>query len=400
VIADLARFTIGALAGYRLRVSLTLLSMTIGVAAVIVLTGLGEGARIYVTGQFAGLGSHLLIVLPGRAETVGAAPPLLGETPRDLTIEDAIALTRSPEIRRVAPVQLGAAPVSYGGLEREITVIGSTAEMEPIRHLELGGGTFLPAGGADIQTPVAVIGATVREELFGRTNPLGKWIRVGDRRFKVVGIVRSSGQSIGLDLDEMVVIPVASAQSLFDTFSLFRILVEARSREAIPRAKAAITEIIKRRHDGEDDVTIITQDAVLSTFDRVLRSLTFAVGGIAAISLGVAAVLVMNVMLVSVTQRTSEIGLLKALGATPRRILVFFLAEAAALSLAGGLVGIAAGYAAVWAAGQIYPALPLSPPLWAVAAAMGIAAATGLLFGLLPARRAAALDPVAALNRA
>ncbi len=398
--ADLLRFTLGALAGYRLRVALTLLSMMIGVAAVIVLTGLGEGARIYVTDQFASLGSHLLIVLPGRSETVGAAPPLLGETPRDLTIEDALALARSPEIRRVAPIQLGAAPVSYGGLEREITVIGTTSEMEPIRHLELGGGSFLPPGGPGIQTPVAVIGATVREELFGNASPLGKWIRVGDRRFRVIGIIRSSGESIGLDLDEMVMIPVASAQSLFDTFSLFRIMVEARSREAIPRAAAAITEIITQRHDGEDDVTIITQDAVLNTFDRVLRALTYAVGGIAAISLGVAGVLVMNVMLVSVTQRTAEIGLLKALGAEPRKILIFFLSEAAALSLAGGLAGIAGGYAAAWAIGRVYPALPIAPPVWAVAAAMAIAAATGLAFGLLPARRAAALDPVAALSKA
>ncbi len=398
--ADLVRFTLGALAGYRLRVALTLLSMTIGVAAVIVLTGLGEGARIYVTNQFASLGSHLLIVLPGRSETVGSAPPLLGETPRDLTIDDALALARSPEVRRVAPLQLGAAPVSYGGLEREIMVIGTTSEMEAIRHLEMGGGSFLPPGGPNIQTPVAVIGATVKEEIFGNVSPLGKWIRVGDRRFKVIGIIRSSGQSIGFDLDEMVMIPVASAQSLFDTFSLFRIMVEARSREAIPRAAAAITGIIKQRHDGEDDVTIITQDAVLNTFDRVLRALTYAVGGIAAISLGVAGVLVMNVMLVSVTQRTAEIGLLKALGATPRKILIFFLCEAAALSLAGGLAGIAGGYAAAWAIGRAYPALPIAPPLWAVAAAMATAAATGLAFGLLPARRAAALDPVAALSKA
>ncbi|HXI02437.1 MAG TPA: ABC transporter permease [Candidatus Saccharimonadales bacterium] len=397
---DLLRFTYGVLAGFRLRVVLTLLAMMIGVAAVIVLTGLGEGARLYVMDQFAGLGSHLLIVLPGRTETVGAAPPLLGETPRDLTVEDALALLRNADVRRVAPIQLGAATVSHGGRGREITVIGTTSEMRPIRHIKMGGGIFLPPAGAGVQMPVAVIGATVRKEIFGETSPLGQWIRVGDRRFRVIGVVRSSGSSIGLNLDEMVVIPVASAQSLFDTYSLFRILVEARSREAIPRAREAVIETMKRRHEGEDDVTVITQDALLSTFDRVLRALTLAVGGIAAISLAVAGVLVMNVMLVAVSERTAEIGLLKALGATRGRILVFFLTEAAALSLVGGVAGILAGYGAAGVVGWIYPALPIVPPSWAVAAAMLTAAATGLLFGYLPARRAAAMDPVLALAHA
>jgi putative ABC transport system permease protein len=345
---DLLRFTLGVLAGYRLRAALTLLAMMIGVAAVVVLTGLGEGARLYVKDQFAGLGTHLLIILPGRSETVGAAPPLIGETPRDLTIEDALALVRSPEVRRIAPVVVGAAPVSYGGREREMTVIGTTSEMRPIRRLKMGGGLFLPSGSPHAETPVAVVGATVKKELFLDASPLGEWIRIGDRRFRVIGVIRSSGRSLGVDLDEIVLIPVASAQSLFNTFSLFRVMVEARSREAIPRAREAVREIIQRRHDGEDDITVITQDAILGTFDRILGALTVAVGGIASISLVVAGVLVMNVMLVSVSQRTGEIGLLKALGATRGKILLFFLSESAALSLTGGVAGIGAGHLAAW----------------------------------------------------
>jgi putative ABC transport system permease protein len=398
MIADLIRYTTGVLAGYRLRAALTLLAMTIGVAAVVVLTALGEGARRYVMAEFSGLGTHLLIVLPGRSETVGGAPAPFIETPRDLTIDDALILMRSPEIRRVAPVAVGAAPVSYGGREREMTVLGSTAEMQAIRHIKMGSGRYLPRGNPHMQSPVAVVGTKVRDELFAGKSPLGEWIRIGDRRFRVIGVIASRGRSLGLDMDDIVVIPVASAQSLFNSFSLFRIFVEASSREAIPRAREAIRETIRIRHEGEEDVTVVTQDALLSTFDRILGTMTLAVAGIAAISLFVAGVLIMNVMLVSVSERTSEIGLLKALGATRLQIIIFFMAEAAALSLLGGFVGIAAGHAGAWLIGEIYPALPVTPPMWAILAALGTATGTGLLFGVLPARRAARMDPVTALG--
>ncbi len=395
---DVLRFALGSLTGYRMRTALTLLSMAIGVAAVVVLTALGEGARRYVTGEFASLGTHLLIVLPGRTETVGGAPPLLAETPRDLTIDDAVSLARHRSIRRVAPIALGAAEVSHGSRSREVTIIGSTHDLKEIRRIELGGGKFLPPGNAHSQAPVAVVGAKIRKELFGNASPLGRWIRIGDRRFRVIGISTSEGRSLGLDLEEMVIVPVAAAQEMFNTFSLFRIMTEAGSRQSIPRARQDILSTIRQRHDGEEDVTVITQDAVLKTFDRVLRALTYGVGGIAAISLAVAGVLVMNVMLVSVAERTAEIGLLKAVGSSPAQILRLFLAEAVLLSLSGGLVGLAVGYLGASALGRMYPALPIQPPIWAVVAALTTALATGLIFGVLPARRAADLDPVSALS--
>jgi len=395
--ADVVRFATGALKGYRLRTLLMLLAMAIGVASVVLLTALGEGARRYVTGQFSALGTHLLIVLPGRAETAGAHPPLMGETPRDLTLDDALALTRARSIRRVAPVTLGGAPVSHGQRERESVVIGTTADFLPIRQLRLSQGRFLPKGNPHRGTPVCVIGGKLRRELFGNAPALGKWLRIGDRRFRVIGLLASEGRSIGLDLQDVIVIPVASAQTLFNTPSLFRILAEARSRDDILPAKSAITTIIKQRHEGEDDVTVITQDAVIATFDRIFRALTYTVGGVAAISLAVAGLLIMNVMLVAVAQRTPEVGLLKALGAPPLQILALFLAEAGLLSLGGAAAGLAIGSAAVWLTGQLYPVLPMMVPWWAAAAAVGVAMVTGLMFGVLPARRAAALDPVAAL---
>ena len=375
-----------------------LLAMSIGVASVVVLTALGEGARRYVVGEFASLGTHLLIMLPGRTETTGGAPPLFGETPRDLTLDDALALLRERSIRRIAPLTVGNAPVSFGSREREVTVIGATHDFFPIRHLTIGSGQALPAIDPQRGATVAVIGSGLRRELFGSQQVLGQWVRINDRRFRVIGVIGEGGESLGQNLDEMTVIPVASAQSLFDSPSLFRILIEARSKDDIARAKQAAREIIRQRHDGEDDVTIITQDALLSTFDKILRALTYTVGGIAAISLAVAGILIMNVMLVAVSQRVAEIGLMKALGASRGQVLRIFLVEAVMLATSGALTGLLIAAAGIGVLRHLFPAFPLSAPLWAPLAAVAVAVGAGLLFGVLPARRAARLDPVQALT--
>lgn len=397
---DTVGFALGTLRGYRLRVGLMLTAMAIGVASVVVLTSLGEAARRYIVDEFAALGTHMLIVLPGRSETAGVGPSMfLGETPRDLTIADAMALTRSSRVRRVAPINVGSAPAAWGGRERDVAILGTTRDYLAIRRFKMAQGKFLPPGDPETAQAVCVIGTTVRDELFGKTKALGEWLRIGDRRFRVIGILASEGQSIGVDTADLIIVPVASAQSLLNTASLFRILVEARSREQIPAAKRHVIAILKARHQGEEDVTVVTQDAVLATFDKILKALTLAVAGIASISLAVAGVLIMNVMLVSVTQRTGEIGLLKALGAPAQQILRLFLAEAGMLSLIGATLGLVLGEIGSWFIGRLYPSLPVGAPWWAVTAAVGMALITGLLFGILPARRAARLDPVRALQR-
>jgi putative ABC transport system permease protein len=396
---DVLGFGLRALRGYRVRSALMLLAMAIGVAAVVVLTSLGEGARRYVVEQFASLGTHLLIVLPGRSETTGGPPPLFGETPRDLTLGDALALLRSRVVREVAPIVVGSAPISWQGREREGTVLGSTAELYTLRHLRLARGRFLPPGEPERGAPVCVLGDKLKQELFTNRRALGQWVRIGESRFRVIGVLAPRGQSLGVDIGEVAIIPVASAQVLFNTPSLFRLLVQARSREAIPRAKQAIQELIRIRHEGEDDITVITQDALLATFQRIFRALTFTMGGIAGISLAVAGILIMNVMLVAVSQRTAEIGLLKALGASATQVMTLFLSEAAMLSLLGAALGLAVALTGNLAIARLFPDFPISAPAWAQAGAVGIALLTGLVFGVLPARRAARLDPVAALSR-
>jgi putative ABC transport system permease protein len=258
-------------------------------------------------------------------------------------------------------------------------------------------GSFLPAGEIDRDMAVCVLGSKVRSELFPHGPAVGATVRIGERRFRVIGILGDSGRSIGFDLQEIVVIPVSSALQLFNSGSLFRIMITARDRDAMPRLQRAVRAQLAERHQGEEDVTVVTQDAVLATFNRIFTALTLTLAGIASISLAVAGILIMNVMLVAVSQRTSEVGLMKALGARGSQITALFLAEAVLLSIVGACLGLAVGYAADWVIGRIYPALPMGPPIWAVVLAVLIAVASGVVFGLLPARRAARLDPVVAL---
>jgi putative ABC transport system permease protein len=397
---DTARFAFGAAAGNRLRTALLMLAMSIGVAAVVMLTSLGDGARRYVINEFSSLGTNLVIVLPGRTQTGGFSPQnVITGTPRDLTVEDALAVRRASAVRRVAPIIVGTSEISGGGRLRETIVVGTVADYFPLRNFSMAQGHFLPDEDWTRGSPVIVLGAKVRADLFAGTPTLGQFVRIGDRRFRVIGVLGTSGMGLGMNTDELAFVPVATALQMYNTNTLFRILVEARNREAIPIAKDQVREMIRVRHGGEEDVTTITQDAVLATFDRLLGTLTLGVAGIAAISLAVAGILVMNVMLVSVSQRTSEIGLLKALGATESAVRNAFLTEAAMLSSAGALIGYALGQFGAWVIRTLYPTLPAYPPQWAVIAALGTALVTGLLFGALPARRAAALDPVTALAK-
>ncbi|NCN23406.1 MAG: peptide ABC transporter permease [Gallionellales bacterium CG_4_10_14_3_um_filter_54_96] len=395
---DLLDFASTSLRGSRSRTLLMILAMSIGVAAVVVLTALGEGARRYVVNQFSSLGTNLVLVFPGRTETAGINPGmLLGQIPRELSLDDAEALLKSPAVKRIAPLTIGTSEISRAALNREVVVLGSTSELLTVRHMSLGQGQFLPAGDIHSSASVCVLGNKIKHELFGNESGIGAWVRLGDRRFRVIGVMARQGESMGFNTDEIVIVPVSSAHLLFNTSGLFRILVEAKSRDALEPAKRAAEKILMERHNNERDVTVVTQDAVLKTFDRILRALTLAVGGIAAISLAVAGVLIMNVMLIAVSQRVKEIGLLKALGAPAAEIRKLFFAEAILLSGIGSVAGLILGEIGVLAIGKLYPSLPVVAPWWAVLAALLTSLVTGVLFSVWPARRAARLDPVTAL---
>lgn len=395
---DLARFTWQALTGHRLRSLLSLLGVAIGVTAVVVLTALGEGARRFVIAEFASIGTNLLITLPGRTETSGAMPGVIG-VPNDLTLADAAAVRRLlPGALAIAPVMLGTETVAAGERRRQVAVIGTTADYLKALDLPLGRGSFLPASEADRGAPITVLGNRVARELFGAKNPVGEVVRVGDWRLRVIGVMAPIGTKIAIDFDEVVFVPVATASRIFNRSALFRILVSVNAYSELAATRERVRRLLIERH-GEEDFTLFTEEALVSTFDAIFNVLTLALGAIAAISLTVAGIGIMNVMLVAVSERTREVGLLRALGVERRQIAAVFLAEAVVLSGAGGALGLGGGLLLVRLLIQVYPTFPAAPPGWAVAAALSVAVTVGGVFGLLPARRAARLDPVLALAR-
>lgn len=395
--SDVLTFTWRALSRHALRTALSLVGVAVGVTAVVLLTALGEGARRYVVDQFASIGSNLLIVVPGKVETTGGIPGV-GGAPNDLTLADAEAIEQQVgAVRRVAPVAAGTETVSHGGRSREVALIGATAAFAEVRRLTVARGSFLPEGESRRGRPVAVLGDTLARELFPGRSPLGEVVRIGAWRFRVIGVLEPTGTQLGMNVDEVVVVPVATAMKMLDRTSLFRVMVAVAPGADLEAAEERVVALLAERHD-EEDVTVLTQDSVVGAVSGILDALSLAVAAIAGISLAVAGIGILNVMLVSVSERTGEIGLLKALGAGRRQVLAVFLVEATLLSTAGGLVGLGIGYGLARLLARLFPALPASPPVWAVAAALGLAVVVGTVFGLLPARRAADLEPVDALR--
>lgn len=394
---ELVLFAGRAVAGHRLRTGLSLLGVAIGVSAVLVLTALGEGARRYVVNQFASLGTNLVIVIPGHTDTTGEMPGV-GGTPHDFTLDDSRAIEREiPQVRRVAPVVASTVDVSHGQYSRQVALIGTTASYIQMRDITMERGNFLPPMELHRGAPMVVLGYTLAHDLFRGADPIGAIIRVGEWRMRVIGVLAKQGTNLGVNLDEIVMVPVATAMRMSNRGSLFRCIVEVRAHADLTEAKHKISALLTERH-GELDTTTLTQDAVLATFSQILQVLTLAVAAIAAISLTVAGIGIMNVMLVAVAERTREIGLLMAVGVERRQILSTFLTEAGILATAGGVVGILVGEALVRLLVALYPAFPAYAPLWAIIASLAVSLSIGLLFGFLPARRATRLEPVLALR--
>jgi putative ABC transport system permease protein len=279
-----------------------------------------------------------------------------------------------------------------------MAVLGSTPEFLEARELRIAQGQFLPSGDVERGSPVVVLGHMTARELFPGQQPLGQVVRIGEWRMRVIGVLAEIGTQLGVKMDDVVIVPVATGMKMFNRSSLFRILVKVRSPKDLDGACDQVIAILTERHD-EEDVTCITQKAVISTFSSILQTLTLVLVAIGAISLTVAGIGVMNVMLVTVSERTEEIGLLRALGATRGNILGVFLVEAVMLAGLGGIVGLLVGLSGVHLLTWWYPAVPASAPAWAIGAALGLAVTLGGIFGVVPARRAAKLDPIMALQR-
>jgi putative ABC transport system permease protein len=395
---DLLHFNMQVFTRHRWRTSMLAFCIVLGVASVVLLTSLGESARRYVQREFAMLGNDLLIILPGKKQTSGGGVPMYGTSPRDLTLSDAQHIARLAAVKSVAPIIAGSGAASYKSRNRDVIVIGSTVGFLQARKLNLAMGRGLPVDAESVARPVAIIGSKLKNELFAGHNPLGKMLTIDDYRYQVVGVLAKRGESLGLDMSDMVILPVLSAEALFDTPALFRILVELHAVSDRQRVIDEIYKIIKQRHQNEEDITIITQQSIMQAFNNILLTLTAVIGLLAAISLVVAGILIMNLSLISVQQRRAEIGLLKALGASSQLIQRLFIWESLMLVAGASIIGLTSAQLIVFAANKWLPILDFVTPLWSHLIALSVALLTGLLFSWLPARKAAMVSPVEVLR--
>ncbi len=404
------RTALRSLAANKLRSALTMLGIIIGVAAVITLLAVGQGVESFVRAQFESIGTYVLFVIPGQLEE--GLPSARNRSPHPLTMGDARALQdpiRAPSVQRVAPVLQKSARASYRKKEIVAQILGVTPDYFTIRNWPAVEGRLFTEEEVAGHTRVATIGTLVRDRLFRDIDPIGKTIRINNVPFKVIGVMEEKGGGGFGSEDLRVFVPITTAQTRLFRGRTYRgdyvvsaILVSAVSEEAMEDAAQEITQILRERHDirylDEDDFTVINQKDLINIFGDITRVLTIFLGAIAAISLIVGGIGIMNIMLVSVTERTREIGLRKAVGARRRDILLQFLIEAVILSLIGGFVGIMLGVAGAFLVSQFAGDFQARVTIEAVALATGFSAAVGLFFGIYPATRAARLHPIEALR--
>lgn len=396
LLADFLRFTYGSLKAHRLRTLLTALGIAVGIASVILLTSIGEGLHRFVVAEFTQFGTNLINVSPGRIQTHGASLGAVNAV-RPLSIEDALALKRAPYVQVSDPVVQGNADVKYFGRSRRVTLYGVGPDFAEALKMRLASGEFLPQEDPRSARAFAVLGSKVAREFFGGENPLGSRIRVGGERYRVVGVMQSKGQVLGFDLDDTVFIPVQRALEMFNRESLMEIHVTYEPTAPLAEVEQGIKRILIARH-GTEDFTVTPQQKMLEVFGTVLDAITFAVAAIGAISLVVGGVSILTILTIAVAERTSEIGLLRAVGATQQRILLLFLGEAALLAALGGTAGLLLGWGAALLLEFALPALPVHTPWSYALLAELVAVVVGLAAGVLPARRAARLDPLEALR--
>ncbi len=393
---DALRLALRAMTAQRLRSFLTLLGIAVGIAAVILLTSIGEGIHRFVLGEFTQFGTNNITVVPGKTKT-GGTPSGLPSSARPLSLEDAAALERLPHVVAVTPNARGNSEVEGNGRTRRTLIYGVNSQMPAVFRGKLRSGQFLPADDAGSARAFVVLGAKLKNELYGAENPLGQRLRIGGLHFRIVGVMEAKGQFLGIDLDDTAFIPAGRALELFNREGVDEINLSAE--EGVPSAivARAIKERLTARH-GHEDFTIVTQEEMLKTLGNILDVLTLAVGALGGISLLVGGVGIVTIMTIAVAERTGEIGLLVALGAPRRTILGLFLGEAVVLSGLGGILGLLLGLGLAQAIHLALPALPVHTPLTFVLLAEAVALAIGLAAGVMPARRAAGLNPVDALR--
>ncbi len=393
---DFITLTTSSFLTYRMRSFLTGLGIAIGIAAVILLTSIGEGLHQFVLAEFSQFGTNIITVQPGKTQTQGGNIGIIGSV-RPLSLDDADALRHLPYVENVNPSLMGNAELRVDGKTRRTTVFGEGRDFATAFTMKVQSGTFWPDEDNQQARAFVVLGAKVRQELFAGQNPLGSFLHVGGQRYRVVGVMEPKGQVLGLDLDDAVFIPAARAMELLNRPGLMEVHVSYRAGADTAIVTRLISDRLKEKH-GREDFTLISQEQALEVLGSVLNVITFAVGALGGISLLVGAVGILTIMTMAVTERTAEIGLLRALGAREQQVLMLFLGEAIMLSALGGIMGLLIGIGIAQALHLLIPSLPVHTP-WLFAFLAELTAVTiGLAAGVAPALRAARLDPVEALH--
>jgi putative ABC transport system permease protein len=395
-VKDFIRLTGTSLLAHKLRSFLTMLGITVGITAVVLLTSIGEGLYQFVLTEFSQFGTNLIAIQPGKISTHGMSVGVFGSV-RPLTIEDAEALKKLASAESVVPVVQGNAEVEGNDRTRRTTVFAVGPDFPITFSAKINRGRFLPEEDPTAPRAFVVLGAKVKNELFGNLNPLGQRMRIGGDRYRIIGFLEAKGQILGFDLDDTVFIPTARGLELFNREGLMEIDITYKEGANADKVVAGIKRILEARH-GREDFTITTQEQMLDVLGSILNVLTFAVGAIGGISLLVGGIGIITIMTISVNERTTEIGLLRALGAKQNQILSLFLGEAIVLSAIGGASGLILGIGIAQLLHFALPALPVHTPWTFVFFAEALAVMIGLFAGVLPARRAAKLDPVEALR--
>lgn len=383
------------LGGNKMRSLLTMLGVIIGVGSVITLVSIGEGVRSSISKQIEGLGSNLVLITPGTG-TAGTNISTLGGATSKLSYEDALAVEGSGNVRNVAPVIESSGYAAYK--ERRATLITGTSESYgEVRNIPLASGVFISRADIRGYRKVAVLGDYLKRELFKGVNPIGKTVKINDQEYTVIGVMQKKGRTLTIENDNRIYIPITMAEELLDTKQVSMMFVQSTAPGNVSSALEETRRIIRERH-GKTDFAISEQKDILNTLEGIMGTLTGMLGGIAGVSLLVGGIGIMNIMLVTVTERTREIGIRKAVGAKRRDILVQFIMESVFISALGGLIGIGVGLAGSWLLPDIVPQLPTTVTPWSIMISFMFALLVGLFFGIYPARKAARLDPIEALR--
>ena len=398
-LSETLRLAFEALLANRLRAGLTMLGMIIGVGAVVLLVSIGNGARNYITGQFEGLGTNLIMVQPGRTDKKSGMGAPMASVKRKMTFADVEAVEkRAFNIEAVTGIVLGTGTVEFGEAKSNTSILGTNDRFTQIFNVRMSLGSYFSLEDDQTGRRVAVLGNTIAKKLFGDANPIGQLVKVNDSEHRVMGVFEKTGDKLGFNMDEYAFVTTRSAMRIFNEDKLFGIRAKARSKVGIDDAVEEIKGILKERRNGEEDFTIVTQASMLSTMNTILGMLTYVLGGIAMISMLVGGIGIMNIMLVSVTERTREIGVRRAVGARQSDILKQFLAEALALSLLGGLIGLMGSVGFTYIVSWLAPSFDMRAPVWIMVPAFGLSTVTGIVFGVWPARKASRIETIDALR--